>query len=70
MSTVTPPREFLTRRLAQERMIRAGDRARACGAARLAARLYRSGASVDAAARRAAQQIRGVVTLNPFGGAA
>lgn len=70
MSTVTTSREFLTRRLAHERMIRAGQHAQACGAARLAARLYRSGASVDAAARRAAQQIGGAATLDPFGGAA
>jgi len=70
MSTVTTPREFLARRLAQERMIRAGDRARACEAARLAARLYKAGASVDDAARRAAHQIGGAATPDPFGGAA
>lgn len=70
MSAITTTREFLARRLAHERMLRSGDRAHACGAARLAARLYAGGASVDAAARRAAQQIGGAATLDPFGGAA
>jgi hypothetical protein len=70
MSTITTPREFLARRLAHERLIRTGKRAQACSAARLAARLYAAGASVDAAARRAAQQIGGDATLDPFGGTA
>lgn len=70
MQTITTQREFMARRLAHERMLRAGERSQALGAARLAARLYAAGASVDAAARRAAQQIGGQATLDPFGGAA
>jgi hypothetical protein len=70
MQTIVTPREFMVRRLAQERMFRAGERSQALGAARLAARLYAAGASVDAAARRAAQQIGGEATLHPFGDAA
>lgn len=53
MSTVTDPREFAARQLAVARMKKAGDAAHVKQANRLAAKLYREGASVDRAAREA-----------------
>lgn len=66
---LTEAREFLVRRLAHQRMIFAGRRAQACTAARLAAKLYKAGASVDSAARRAALQVSGGAQVDPYGGA-
>lgn len=68
MTVIEMQREFMARRLAHERMIRAGDRVRACGAARLAAKLYMSGVSPGVAAQRAAKQVAGQATVGPFGG--
>ena len=67
MSTITDPREFAARKLAISRMIAAGDRAHAKQAHRLAARLYREGASVDRAARLATQAL---IAQHQQGGAA
>lgn len=62
MNTVTPPREFIARRLADERCRKAGAEAQRSGASRLAARLYRAGSSVDAAVREACRQVREVAS--------
>lgn len=50
---LTPSAEFAVRRISHLRMIAIGRRAQACGAARLAARLYRAGASGSRAIRLA-----------------
>jgi len=65
---VTDAREFAARKLAVARMVKAGDAAHAKQAHRLAARLYREGASVDRAAREASAIV--AHPSNPPGGAA
>jgi hypothetical protein len=67
MNPITPPREFLARRLADERCRKEGAHAQRSGASRLAARLYKAGSSVDAAAREA---FRTVARAPTTGGAA
>jgi hypothetical protein len=56
--TITTPLEFSARRRAHKLLIRAGLRAQALGAARLAAKLYHGGCSAAAAAHIAAQAVR------------
>lgn len=60
MNPITPPREFIARRLADERCRKAGADAQRSGASRMAARLYRAGSSVDAAVREACRQVQAV----------
>lgn len=59
MSDVTHPRQLAVRQLARERCLKRGAAAQAKQAIRLAARLYKAGASVDTAAREAVAQLIG-----------
>lgn len=63
--TITTPLEFSARRRAHKLLIRAGLRAQALGAARLAARLYHGGCSAALAAHMAAQAVRAEAAHDP-----
>ena len=56
-ASITPPREFAARLLAAQRCHNFGADAQRHGASRLAAKLYKAGRSVDAAAREAFQTV-------------
>ena len=58
-ANVTPFAEFETRQIAVRRMHAAGLKAQAKRAHRLAAKLYRAGSPVYAAAREAVQRFKG-----------
>lgn len=62
-ATITSSREFAARQIAAQRCRNEGISAQRKGASRLAARLYKAGRSVDAAAREAFQTVAHAVTL-------
>lgn len=57
-SNITDRNEFAARLFARQKMLNAGAKAQASNAARLAAKLYRSGKPAYQAAREAARQCR------------